>query len=96
MYKRQANEDIRVSLASEMNGFSYTEKDGRKCVYVNAIGEALYIYADVADDIIYGNFSPVKVLVDYYDEGHGTFTLGYDLSLIHILSGDFKCNKSAG
>lgn len=61
------------------NRFEYLEKGGRKCVYLSAEGEALYIYVDANDDILYGNFSPVKVSIDYFDEGHGTFTLGYDV-----------------
>lgn len=60
---------------------NYTDRlvrDGRDCIRFSKEPATTYIYMDVSDDIFwFPDGAEVKVTVDYFDEGHGKFTLRY-------------------
>lgn len=76
---RAVNEDMRVQLFNNaFVGFERIEKDGRIAIFASGDGDARYLAVDADDTRIAGSFQPVKVYVDYYDEGKGCFSIGYD------------------
>lgn len=61
----------------DSNNFSIVERNGRKAVKTNNKTEALYIYVNINDDIVYDGSYDLKVYVDYFDEGNGHFSISY-------------------
>ena len=55
-------------------------RDGRECLRLNKEGsKTLFVYVDVNNKMLYEpKDARVGVEVDYFDEGHGKFTITYD------------------
>lgn len=62
------------------DGCSIVTKDGRKGLSSSMVGKSYYIWVNIAEKAFYDlpNNTPVDITVDYFDEGDGTFTIGYD------------------
>lgn len=60
---------------------NYTEKlirDNRECIRFSSEPKTTYIYLNLDDDVFwFPEGVEAKVTVDYFDEGHGKFTLRY-------------------
>ena len=55
-------------------------RDGRECIKLNKEGsKTIFVYVDVNNKMLYEpKDARVGVEVDYFDEGHGKFTITYD------------------
>lgn len=70
--------NLSVRFGDNAPGWTYVEKGGRVGIYSDNKKESIYLYCDVADELIYDGVNHVKVNITYFDEGEGSFAIAYD------------------